>query len=230
MSRFLGIDLGTTFFKGAVLDLDARTLLHISRVPAPSPVTGLPANRHELSPDSILAAVRTLLSELLAAAADAAGLVVSSQMHGLAFTDEIGRPNGNVVTWKDQRGLDPHPSGNGSDFDQLCRRLTPEQRRELGGEVRVGVPVSTLFSMNERGRLAAHRGQFAASLPDFVLANLWGVEPTTEPTLASAHGLYHHDALRWHGEVIDELGLSGLRFPRIRPARPWAKRTSRAGA
>ncbi len=41
---FLGIDLGTTFIKGAVLDLDRLRLGHIQRVPFPAPLGGLPAN------------------------------------------------------------------------------------------------------------------------------------------------------------------------------------------
>lgn len=214
MSRFLGIDLGTSFFKGAVLDLDSRTLDHVRRVPTPSQIAGLPATRCELDPATVLAAVRTLLAELVAAAPDAAGLVVSSQMHCLVFSDVIGRPHGNVVTWKDQRGQEPHPAG-GTHFEQLRQRLTQQQLHELGGEVRVGVPISTLFCLREQGELPGDL--FAATLPDFVLANLCGVEPTTEPTLASAHGLYHHDALRWHDAVVRDLGLAGLRFPRIRP-------------
>jgi len=34
-SSFIAVDLGTTFIKGAVLDLDALRLTHIQRVPSP---------------------------------------------------------------------------------------------------------------------------------------------------------------------------------------------------
>ena len=40
--QFIGIDLGTTSIKGAVLDLDARALSHITRRPFPPALQRLP--------------------------------------------------------------------------------------------------------------------------------------------------------------------------------------------
>jgi sugar (pentulose or hexulose) kinase len=80
VSRFLGIDLGTTFLKGAVLDLDRRDFTHIRRVPVPPPVGGLPPTRYELDPSAVVDAVGTLLEELLRAAPDATGLVLSDAL------------------------------------------------------------------------------------------------------------------------------------------------------
>lgn len=215
MARFLGIDLGTSFLKGAVLDLHNRSLDQVRRIPTPDPLANCPAGRCELDPEEILSAVRRLLADLLATAPDATGLVVSSQMHCLVFTDSVGTPKGNVVTWKDQRGQDRLDDGSTS-FERLRQRLGADRLLELGGEVRIGVPVTTLHRMREQGELASASGLFAASLPDFVLANLCGIEPTSEPTLASAHGLLHHGTLQWHHEVIRELCFESLRFPRIR--------------
>ena len=40
--RYLGIDLGSSYIKGAVLDLDALAIRHIERLPFPEPIPGLP--------------------------------------------------------------------------------------------------------------------------------------------------------------------------------------------
>lgn len=48
--RYLGVDLGTSFIKGAVLDLEALDLGHIERVPMPEPVPGLPPAFREFDP------------------------------------------------------------------------------------------------------------------------------------------------------------------------------------
>src|SRR5262249_60481864 len=52
--------------------------------------------------------------------------------------------------------------------------------------------------------------------PDYVLAELCDIEPTTEPTNAAAHGLFHLDHFDWHRELIAKLGLGSLRWPRVR--------------
>jgi sugar (pentulose or hexulose) kinase len=214
VTRFLGIDIGTTFFKGAVLDLDKCLVTHVRRFPVPAPVNGLASTRYELDPQAILSAVRKLMAELLQDAPDATGLVMCSQVHCLIMLDDDGNPRSNVITWKDQRGLEPSRHGNGSLFDELSRLVTPEERCQLGGEMRVGVPISTLYALRERGELPANL--YPSSLSDFVIASLCKVEPTTEPTLASAHGLFHIGRSDWHHELIGRLGFASLRWPRIR--------------
>jgi len=214
MTRFLGVDIGTTFLKGAVLDLGIRAVQHVRRLPMPGPVEGLPATRYELDPDAVLSAVRQLLSELLRAAPDATGLVICSQVHCLVLLDQNGNPKSNIITWKDQRSLEPSQHGKGTLFDELSRTVSAEEQRQLGGEMRVGVPITTLFALRDRGELLPDN--YASSLSDFVIASLCKVEPTTEPTLASAHGLYHIEHSDWHHELIARLGFSKLLWPRIR--------------
>jgi len=188
VTRFLGIDIGTTFLKGAVLDLDNRTFTHIHRMPVPEPVSGLVQTRYELDPAAILGAVRTLLGELLLAAPDATGLVMCSQMHCLILLNEQGNPRSNVITWKDQRALEPSSRGTGTLFDELTRIVDVEGQRQLGGEMRVGVPITTLYALRQQGELSANL--YPSSLPDFILTSLCNVEPSTDPTLASAHGMF----------------------------------------
>jgi xylulokinase len=205
--RFLGLDLGTTSFKGAVLDLERQTIEHVRRVPTPEPVDGLPAGHHELAPEAVLAAVRRLVGELLTDAPDAAAMVMCSQMHCVVLTGHDGQPRSNIITWKDQRGAEI--------IDELRTIVTPAEQQQIGRELRVGLPVTTLPWLRRHGRLEF--GLVPASLADFVLAQLCGVEPTTEATNAAAHGLFDLARGDWHRELIAKLGLANLRWPRTRP-------------
>lgn len=212
MSRFLGIDLGTTFLKGAVLDLDARRLAHIWREPFPEPVPGLPVGHCEIDPHAVLTATRRLLAALLADEPGATGLVVTSQMHCLVFTDDAGRPLSNVFTWKDQRALEPHPAG-GTYLDWVRNHIPEAELIETGRELRAGLPVVNLAWLAAHGRVPA--GAIPASLPDFVLANLCGTAPVAEPTHAASMGVFHLARNDWHRDVIARLGLPDLRWPRV---------------
>lgn len=214
MTPYLGIDIGTTFLKGAVLDLDRPALGAVRRVPMPAPVAGLPPGLCELDPASLLAACRTLIAELLDETPTARGLVVCGQMHGLVLTDRAAGPRSNIVTWQDRRALDPSVNDGGTVFDELLRLVPVAERRATGGELRLGVPITTLYWLNRHRQLPP--GLFAVSLPDFMLANLCGVEPTTEPTNAAATGLLDLDTLDWHRGLLDRLGLDALRMPRLR--------------
>jgi sugar (pentulose or hexulose) kinase len=214
--QFIGIDLGTTFIKGAVLDLDARAVGHVLRRPFPAPLPDLPPARFEIDPRAVVAATRELIDELAAAAAGCAGVVLSSQMHALVLAGHDGVPLSNIITWRDGRALEAHPAG-GTYFDQLARRIAPDERLALGNELRPGLPIAALFWMAERGALP--EGAVALALPDFVLAQLCGAAPTTDPTIAAAQGALDLAARDWHYPLLERLGLGKLGWPEVREFR-----------
>jgi sedoheptulokinase len=211
---FIGIDLGTTFLKGAVLNLKARRLEHIRRMPFPERLANANPLQWEFDPSEIVAAVQTVIAELTAHAPDCEGLVMSSQMHGLVLTDNRGEAVSNCVSWRDQRVLMPHPSGPGSYFDEIVRRVSPQQRRQLGHELEPGRPICVLYWLAEQGKLSP--GCTPLSMPDFVLGRLCHSTPGVEATHASASGAFNLETLDWHYDVIKELGLAHLRWPSLR--------------
>jgi sugar (pentulose or hexulose) kinase len=213
---FIGIDLGTSFIKGAVLDLDSLSLKHIRRVPFPEAVTGLPSLFYEVDPLKVTSAFKGLVAELLTHAPDCAGVVMCSQMHSLVLTTARGEPRSNCLTWQDQRALLPHPSGAGSYFEVISNRLTPTEHRQQGNELKPSLPLCYLFWLAENKQLPP--GEIIpAALPDFVLANLSGTRPTIEPTNAAAQGALNLESLDWHHDIIAKLGLDQLRWPVVRP-------------
>ncbi len=211
---FIGIDLGTTFIKGAVLNLETRHLHHVRRIPFPPQLENTAPLACEFDPEEILAAVRRLIAELAPHAADCEGIVMCAQMHGMVLMDSRGGIKSNCVTWRDQRVLMPHPSGSESYYQALSRRIHPGQVRQLGNELDPGRPVCYLFWFAEQGKLTP--GLAPVSLPDFVLSVLCGSEPGVEATNAGAYGAVNLETLNWHEEVIEELGLDHLRWPTIR--------------
>jgi sugar (pentulose or hexulose) kinase len=213
---FLGLDLGTTFVKGAVLDLEACRLRAVHRLPFPGPLPGRPPTWSEADPGAVLDVARAMLERLAAAEPRAEGLVLCSQMHGLVLTDAAGRPLSPAITWLDRRALDPHPSGAGSCLDALAREVGQADARRLGEGVRAGLPLGALFAMAATGRLPGP-GAVPASLGDFVAARLCGVPPRTDPTAAGAHGALDIETGDWHRPLLARLGLSGLAWPPIRP-------------
>lgn len=211
---FIGIDLGTSFIKGAVLDLEARQLKHIQRLPFPNQLSNRNPLFCEFDPNEIIVIFRKLLGDLLSAAPGCAGLVMCTQMHGMVLMDPRGRVVSPCLTWRDQRTTMPHPSGAGTYFDVMARRITARQHHQVGNELRPGTPGSFLFWMAEQGELTPDL--MPVSILDFVLSVLAGSPASVESTNAMAYGLFNIETMDWHHEVIQELGLGELRWPAIR--------------
>jgi sugar (pentulose or hexulose) kinase len=225
--HFIAIDLGSSFIKGAVLDLDSRSFAHVRRRPFPAPLPNLPPLRYEVEPRQVVAATRELIDELAGDAPECAGVVLCSQMHGLVLVDSGGEPTSNAITWRDQRALESHPSGAGTLFDQLQQRVSLEDRWRLGNELRPGLPICALFWLAELGQL--DDGLIPAPLPSFVLARLCGTQPVTELTIAAAHGALDLRARSWHYPLLEALGLGRLRWPAIQDLRQPAGSLKVAG-
>lgn len=211
---FIGIDLGTTFIKGAVLDLRARALAHIRRRPFPGRLAPTDPLLWEFDPNEIVAAARTVIQELALLAPECQGLVMCSQMHGVVLVNDRGEPMSNCVSWRDQRAMMAHPSGSGSYFDEIIRRVSPAQHRQLGQELQIERPICVLFWLAQQGKLSA--GLTPVSLPDFVLSQLCNSTPGAEATNAAAYGALNLETMDWHQEVIKQLGLDHLNWPPLR--------------
>lgn len=211
---FIGIDIGTTFIKGAVLDLDARRLKHSQRVPFPAAVSSPNPFFCEFEPQTIASSVFDLISNLALQEPNCTGIVMCGQMHGLVLMNDRREILSNCLTWRDRRAFMPHPSGKGSYLDVLKKRLTAEQRKELGNELWPGSPHCFLFWLAEEGRLEP--GLIPVTIPDFVLSVLCDAQPSVDITNAMADGVLNLGTLAWHREVIEALGLSPLRWPPLR--------------
>ena len=211
---FLGIDLGTSFIKGAVLNLATRQLEHVRRMPFPDPIATGDSLRCEYDPRQILSAVRSLISELAPRAPDCQGVVTCAQMHGLVLMNDHAEAVSNCVTWRDQRALAPDPSGSGSYFDAIVGKSSPQMRRQVGNELEPARPISFLFCFEQESKLVP--GLIPVSLPDFVLSVLCGSDPGVDATNASAYGAFDLERSDWHHDLIRTLGLDHLRWPVIR--------------
>ncbi len=210
----IALDLGGTFLKSALVDLDRPAVRAVAREPFPAFEEGLPPGHKEVDPEAIVAAARAAIDRLAALAPDAEGIVLCNQMHGFVLLADDGRARSRYVSWQDRRALERHGAGADTHLDALRARLSDGERQALGNETRAGIAVATLFAMG-----GVPDGVEVAALGDYVVARLCGVRETTiEATHAAALGSFDLRAGAWHAGVIARLGLDRARWPRVVPA------------
>jgi len=214
--RYLGVDLGSSFIKGAVLDSDAFSITHIERIPFPAPLSQSEARFREFDPLEVVKATRDLLEKLGQTAPDARGVVMCSQLHGLVLTTTDGEAVSNFISWQDQRALMPFGDGRQTYFEEINRRISPEERLEMGNESRPGTPLCFLFWLQQNKALPNQK-VVAASLANYVIASLCHCAPKSDLTNAFAHGALNLKTGDWHREVIRKLGLENVLWPEIVP-------------
>lgn len=159
----LGIDIGSSFIKGGVLELDELRIRGIVREPFPDPLGGLPTGFFEVDPNAITKAVEQVVARLLTLAPDCSGILFCGQMGGVVLTNNCGEPMTNYLSWRDQRTT---LTSNSTQFDQperspvssnsrrptsrtfcddVLERLGTRELQAVGNELKPG-SVTTLLS------------------------------------------------------------------------------------
>jgi sugar (pentulose or hexulose) kinase len=214
--KVLAIDIGTSFVKGAILDVGARRIEEVRRVPFPEPVTGLPTAWVEIDPAAVTGAVDSLIAELGSSAGACEGVYLCGQMGGVILVDRDAQPRTNYLSWRDQRVLESNDSDGSNTFEQVRQRLTETRLAELGNELRPGSCTSLLFWLAEH-EPSLLDGASPLSLPAFVVAHLIGKIPAEDATCAI--GLLDLRGGGWHHEAFRALGLAVLVWPEVSHSR-----------
>ncbi len=208
---YLGLDLGSTSIKGAVLSPETGTISEIVKEPFPELVAGLPPLHFEVDPVAVLAAVRRVIGRLLPSAPDCRGIVLCGQMGGVILTDDQHRPLTNYLSWRDQRTSAPTDSQSEPLFSRLKRELAGEDFQTLGRELQTGATLSLLAWLEQEGCLP--RTAVPMSLGDFVVSQLCRSSPVMEYTEAT--GLLDLRTRSWHHSVFARWELDRLSWPRL---------------
>ena len=208
--RCLGLDIGSSSIKGAVLDTETASVSHIVREPFPDPVPGLPSGFHEVAPDEIFARAVRVIDHLTALAPDATTLLSCGQMGGIMLVDRDHRPVTNYLSWRDQRTTFAD-SGGSNTLDRLRGCWSDSVFENLGKELKPGSATSLLYWLAEQQTLPADATPITVG--DYVIARLCNAVPQMERT--QTIGMLNLRTGDWHHEAFGALGLDRLRWPQL---------------
>lgn len=205
MAQLIGIDIGTSAIKGALVDERgdmlalARKSYELSR-----PQEGWAEQDAEEWWRGAIEVVRDLTSQVTSP--DVAGLGFSCQGETLVPIDEQGRPLYKGISWVDQRAR--------SETDYLSNRYGPEFWYQKTGRFPwPGVPACKLLWLrNHRPDLFnAHK---FLHVGDYLAYKMTGNFYTDE-SMASRSNLFNTAEKQWDEELLDIVGISGDQLPQI---------------
>jgi sugar (pentulose or hexulose) kinase len=198
VTLLLGLDVGTTSTKAAVIDLDGHELAHGR---APMPWTTVPTGA-EIEPEALLACAVDAAREALETAGPVAAVGVSSMAETGILLTSHGHPTGApAIAWHDSRGKD--------EAERIARDLE-------GFAATTGLPPTELCSLAKLRWLrdndpAARTGVRWLNVAEWIVKGLGG-EETAELSLASRTGWLDlasrtvwREALDWAGAPDDFL-------------------------
>jgi sugar (pentulose or hexulose) kinase len=204
----VGIDVGTSACKAAVVDTDGRELAHGK---APTPWRQVPTGA-EVDPDALVSAAVEAAGAAVASAPEGRvqGIGVTSMAEAGVLLDKEDHVLHPAIAWHDARGAD--------EAERIAAELGAESFSE-----RTGLPASPLCTLAKLRWLVGHHpparaGRRWLNVGEWVVRRLGGRD-VAELSLSSRTGLLDlaakapfGDALAWTGlpeDLLPELVLAG---------------------
>jgi sugar (pentulose or hexulose) kinase len=237
--KYIALDLGSSFMKSAVLDLECRLLLDLSKEPTPPKIPTSNSRHYEVSAEAIADCVLRRIELHMEQHSDIQGIVLSTQMHGFVLTDSLGKAITPYISWQDHRCLGAvegelmsgastktstsegsnRSAGSGealSSFEQLSR-LAAGLQATSGIRLTPRHAICNLYHyLRTDGQDICHmQGVFFQTLGSYITHRLTG-EHATHLTNAAATGCVDIVNGQWNESLIAVADCGFLKFPEIR--------------
>lgn len=207
----LGIDLGTSALKAAVLDGDGRMLASAGREYAiDSPQPGWAEQNPDVWYAAACAAVRSVMAEAGIDAADVLAIGLAGQMHSLVCLDEGGAAVRPAILWADQRSA--------AQVSRLNKQFERDKLAQTAGNpAATGFTLPSWLWLQENEPDTTRRTRWLLQPKDMLRFMLTGVIGS-EPSDASATLLFDPHTCAWSPALLDLAGLTGDRLPPVHPS------------
>lgn len=215
--RLLGIDLGGTYLKSGLLNLQDGSVEAVRRVRMPGFMCGGPTGSRVLKLSDVLQVVREEILQGLEAESDMAGVCIASQMHTTVLVNKNGQPwREECITWQDERTL---YDGTWGVVSAAC---DADLRWAIGNEIKPGHPVATIVSWVRSHAPDLSRWRLT-NIADYVLETLLGIQVPMHVTQAAATGLWSVQHQRWSDNMLNAIGINGIGLPDVVSRPSWSK-------
>lgn len=215
----IGIDIGTSAIKVAVVDLGGLVLSEASHpYPTHAPQPGWAEQTPEDWWKAACAAVRDATA---AARADIVGIGLSGQLNGIVLLDHNNAVLGRAIIWLDIRAS--------AESDELRRDFGTVLRERAATDL---TPIAVLAKLAWLARHDAdllNRAVRVLLVKDYMLWRLTGVM-ATDPSDAVSTGMVDVHTLAWIPELCDAAGVDPAILPPIVPSMAVAGRLTPAAA
>jgi xylulokinase len=209
MTLYLGIDVGTSGVKAALIDPDDRLAAEASQAIA---VSAPFAGWSEQDPDLWWQALEHCLDALAAREPDAmdrvAGIGLSGQMLGAVLVDAAGRPLRPAILWNDQRAQ--------AECAELLARV-PDIGRRTNGTPDPGLTAPKLLWLARHEPRVLEAARWLMLPKDYVRLRLTG-EVATEPSDAGGTMLMDCATAAWDPALCAAAGWPSDRLPPVVPS------------
>lgn len=200
----IGADIGTSSSKATAFSLEGKVLAqHQFTYPTQHPKPSY----SEQNPDEVLQAISNAIRNVAEQMQNQQPLCVSfsSAMHSLMAVNGKGEPLSALILWSDGR--------SGKEAAWLKEQtIAADLYTHTGTPIHAMSPLCKLLWWKNENKKTFSKAAKFIGIKEYVFSKLFG-EYLVDYSLASATGLFDHNALRWYEPALDLLEIQNGQLP-----------------
>ena len=210
---YIAIDIGSTYIKSSLLDPKTGEISCRNRAAVTQKISQENPLRFEVEMGGIMESVMAILSGYTSTRKDIAGILFSTQQHGFIYSDPAV-PGDRYISWQDARCLEPIDESGETVLSMLQKRISVEMMQPTGVYLKPALGACNLYALiRERGGKVTP-GAKLYTLGSYIIEKLTG-NNVCHITNAAPVGLADIYGGCWYQKLIDELGFTGITFPKL---------------
>ncbi|MEM1485771.1 FGGY family carbohydrate kinase [Oscillospiraceae bacterium PP1C4] len=209
--RYIGIDIGSSFVKAAVFDLESHQIVCSSKWPSAGRLSDPDPRKFEIRVGDFVNTVRDTIYEAVKNTGKLDGILLSTQMHGFVYSTR-GRED-RYVSWQDCRCVNPLPGTRQSAMEYLKEQFLPSDMEKCGTYLKPSLGMCNLYALLQSNQTISDDGELY-TLGSYVISSLTG-NNICHASNAAPLGLFDVVAHQWSKGIIEKAGFGKIKLPKI---------------
>lgn len=205
----IGIDIGSSFLKVSLFDMNTGKLIEKKKQPSPKRLGS--GTRFEVHAGDYVEFVRNI-TDTYAKSYNLAGVLLATQMHGFVYSTSLNMEDDIYVSWQDMRCTERMNNGQ-TYLEFLQGVVTKEDMKTCGVNLKPSLGSCNLYAMLDQNPDIPRNGRLY-TIGSYIIEKLTG-RNICHPTNAAPLGLLNVRDMCWDAGIINKLGFGDMVFPEL---------------
>ncbi len=211
--NFIAVDVGSTFIKVAIYDLEYKKVIYTKKYPTPPKRKVEDPNVFEVDARQIVDCIKTIIQNCLCITQNLDGILFSTQQHGCVL-HHASQERDTYISWQDTRCLEVDPETGKKYIDEVSALLPAVIMARTGVPVKPALALCNLYALFKGKKLAKEKGTTIYTLGSYIISQLTG-NNTCHITNAAPLGFVNLKERDWDYDILKRVGLDFLCLPKI---------------
>ena len=211
--NFIAVDVGSTFIKAAIYDLNYNKVIYTRKYQSPQKISNPDPHYFEVDIQKIMDIILDIIEKCSQITSNISGILFSTQQHGCVL-HHPQRGQDRYISWQDTRCLKINPATGVSYMEDLEKILPPEVMEKTGVPVKPALALCNLYTLFQEENLSTEEDIQLYTLGSYIIHKLTG-NNICHITNAAPMGFVDLHSGTWAMDILEKTGLDFLKLPEI---------------